>query len=434
MSLTVMGIAGILFLLFIMLFVGMPVGIAMGLVGFCGICLVISVNAALGMIGSELWNTFSSYSLTMVPLFVFMGEICYYSGLNRRLYKATHTLTGHIRGSLAVASVMACAGFAAICGSNTATAATMTAVALPEMKKYKYDPALSVGSIACGSTLGVVIPPSTVLIIIGLYTGISISKLFYGGILAGLVLAGSFLLTVVVLCRMNTHWSPLGERRTILEKVRVIPYFFEALLLFALVMGGLYAGIFTPTEAGAVGSLCALGISVLGRRLSWQGFVSAVTDTLQISCMVFVIIAGAVMFSRFLAVTRIPFDLADWVVTLDVAPVVVLSVIFILYVIGGALMDALALLLVTIPIFFPVAVKLGYDPVWFGVMITVITTLGAVTPPVGATTYVVAGMAKDIGLTTVFRGVMYFLPAYILAIILLIIFPEIITFLPGLIR
>jgi len=434
MSITLIGVAGILLLMFLLLFLGMPVGVAMGLVGFCGICCVVSVNAALGMIGTELWSTFSSYSLTMVPLFVFMGEICYYSGLNRRLYKATHTLTGHVRGSLAMASVMACAGFAAICGSNTATAATMTAVALPEMKKYKYDQALSVGSIACGSTLGVVIPPSVVLIIIGLYTGESISKLFYGGILAGLVLAGFFLLTVVILCRINPDWSPIGERKTFVEKIRSIPNLFEAVLLFALVMGGLYAGIFTPTEAGAVGSLCALVISLLARRLTWQGFVSAVVDTLQISCMVFVIIAGAVMFSRFLTVTRIPFDLADWVASLNVAPIVVLSVIFIIYTIGGALMDALALLLVTIPVFFPVALKLGYDPIWFGVMITVITTLGAVTPPVGATTYVVAGMAKDIGLATVFRGVMYFLPAYVLAIILLMAFPGIITFLPSLIR
>ncbi|MBN1635581.1 MAG: TRAP transporter large permease [Deltaproteobacteria bacterium] len=434
MSITLIGVAGILLLMFLLLFLGMPVGVAMGLVGFCGICWVVSVNAALGMIGTELWNTFSSYSLTMVPLFVFMGEICYYSGLNRRLYKATHTLTGHVRGSLAMASVMACAGFAAICGSNTATAATMTAVAMPEMKKYKYDQALSVGSIACGSTLGVVIPPSVVLIIIGLYTGESISKLFYGGILAGLVLAGFFLLTIVILCRINPDWSPIGERKAFGEKIRSIPNFFEAVLLFALVMGGLYAGIFTPTEAGAVGSLCALVISLLARRLTWQGFVSAVVDTLQISCMVFVIIAGAVMFSRFLTVTRIPFDLADWVASLNVAPIVVLSVIFIIYTIGGALMDALALLLVTIPVFFPVALKLGYDPIWFGVMITVITTLGAVTPPVGATTYVVAGMAKDIGLATVFRGVMYFLPAYVLAIILLMAFPGIITFLPSLIR
>jgi len=434
MSLTAIGIAGIGILLFILLFLGMPVGFTMGIVGFGGICYVISSKAALGMLGTELWNTFSSYSLTMVPLFVFMGEICYYSGLNRRLFKATHTLTSHVRGGLAMATVFACAGFAAICGSNTATAATMTTVALPEMEKYRYNHALSTGAIACGSTLGVVIPPSVVLIIIGLYTGQSITKLFYGGILAGLVLAALFMATIVILCVLHPSWSPAGTKKTIADKIKSLPGFIEALVLFLLVMIGLYTGIFTPTEAGAVGSLCALLISLVQRRLSWEGFKAAVVDTLQISCMVFVIIAGAVIFSRFLAVTRIPFDIADWVSGLPVPPAAVLTIVFAIYILGGALMDALALLLITIPIFFPVAMKLGYDPIWFGVIITVITTLGAVTPPVGATTYVVAGMAKDVPMESVFRGVLYFLPAYIICIALLMIFPEIITFLPNLIK
>lgn len=218
------------------------------------------------------------------------------------------------------------------------------------------------------------------------------------------------------------------------EKLAAIPGFFETIFLFALVMGGLYAGIFTPTEAGAVGSFLSLVISLARRKLSWRAFRAAVVDTLQVSCMVFVIIAGAVMFSRFLALTRLPFDIADWVAALPIPPIAILGVIFLIYVIGGALMDALALLLITIPIFFPVALKLGYDPIWFGVMITIITTLGAVTPPVGASTYVVAGMAQEIGLGGVFRGVLYFLPAYVLCIILLMAVPEIITFLPGLVR
>lgn len=434
MSITCIGLIGTGILLFLLLFLGMPVGFTMAVVGFAGICYLISFKAALGMVGTELWSTFSSYGLTMVPLFVLMGQICFYSGLNKRLFKSTHTLTGHIKGGLAMATIFACAGFSAICGSNTATAATMTTVSMPEMKKYNYDPALSVGSIACGSTLGVVIPPSVVLILIGLYTGQSISKLFYGGIPAGFLLALSFMLTISVLCRIHPEWSPLERKTTLMEKVRALPGFFEALLLFLLVMGGLYAGIFTPTEAGAVGTFCALAISLIRRTLTWEGFKSAIIDTLGVSCMVFVIITGAVMFSRFLALTRIPFDIADWVAALPFSPLAILSVIFIIYIIGGALMDALALLLITIPIFFPVAMKLGYDPIWFGVMITIITTLGAVTPPVGATTYVVAGMAKDVGLGGVFRGVLYFLPAYILCIILLIIFPQIVTFLPSLIR
>ncbi len=434
MTMTIAGIIGIIALLGVILLLGMPVGFAMAVVGFGGMWYIVSFKAALGMAGTEVWNTFSSYSLTMVPLFVFMGEICFHSGLNKRLFKATNTLMGGIKGGLGIATVLACAGFSAICGSNTATAATMTTVAYPEMKKYKYDSALSVGCIACGSTLGVVIPPSVVLIIIGLYTGQSISKLFYGGILAGLVLAFFFIITVIMLCNMRSEWSHAGGKTSLKEKVFSLPGFFEALLLFGLVMGGLYAGVFTPTEAGAAGSFCALLFGFARRKLNKDKIISAIVDTLQISCMVFVIIAGAVIFSRFLAVTRIPFDIAGWVAGLPVPPVFILGIIFLIYAIGGALMDALALLLITIPIFFPVALKLGYEPVWFGVMITVITTLGAVTPPVGATTYVVAGMAKDVSLGSVFRGVLYFLPAYVLSLILLTVFPQIITFLPQLVR
>lgn len=435
MNLTLIGITGIICLLFFLMVFGMPVGFAMGIVGFAGVCFVTSPTAALGMIGTEFWNTFSAYSLTMIPLFVFMGEICFFSGLNGRLFRATHVLTGHIRGGLAVATVIACAGFAAICGSNTATAATMTTVSLPEMKKYRYDNALSVGSIACGSTLGVVIPPSVVLILVGLSTGESITKLFYGGVFAGLVLAVFFMVTILVLCRMNPSWSPLGERRyTLAEKWRSLSGVIEAFVLFSVVMGGLYIGVFTPTEAGAVGSFIACIIALMGRRLSWQRFTSSIVETLEITGMVFVIITGAVIFSRFLTLTRIPYDMAGWVAALPVPPIMVIAVIFIIYTIGGALMDALALLMITIPIFFPVAMELGYDPIWFGVMITVITTLGAVTPPVGATMYVVAGMARDVPMTTVFRGIAYFLPAYVLCIVLLMAVPEIITFLPRMIR
>lgn len=434
MTITLIGVLGIVALFFMLLFLGMPVGLTMAAAGFGGIWYLLSFEASLGMVGAEIWNTFSSYGLTMIPLFVFMGQICFYSGLNERLFKATHTLTGHIRGGLAMATICACAGFAAICGSNTATAATMTAVALPEMKKYNYNPALSVGSIACGSTLGVVIPPSVVLILVGLYTGQSISKLFYGGMPAGLLLALSFMATIAVLCRINPQWSPRGPKSSVKEKLQSLPGFFEAIFLFALVMGGLYAGIFTPSEAGAVGSCIAIFISVLRRKLSWKAFNAAIIDTLQVSCMVFMLIAGAVIFSRFLALTRIPFDIADWVAALPLSPMAILGVIFIIYIIGGALMDALALLLITIPIFFPIAEKLGYDPIWFGVMITIITTLGAVTPPVGASSYVVAGIAKDIGLGNVFRGVFYFLPAYAFCIILLMVLPQIITYLPGLIH
>jgi len=434
MDLAVIGVLGILILLLIIFFLAMPVGFAMAVVGFCGFWYVVSFKAALTMAGTDLWATFAKYGLTVIPLFIFMGEIAFFSGVNEKLYNTAYKWMGHIRGGLAMATVMACAGFSAICGSNAATAATMTTVALPEMKKYRYEPVLSTGAIACGSTLGVVIPPSVVLIVIGLYTGQSIAKLFYGGVSAGIILAVLFLVTVYVLCRVKPAWGPAGPVTSFKEKIASLPGALEMLILFLLVMLGLYFGFFTPTEAGAAGSFFAVVISVVERRLSWKGFVASVVDTLKISCMVMVLVTGAVIFGRFLAVTRIPFDIATWVSALPVPHVVIMGIIFFIFIIGGAVMDALALLLITIPIFFPVALELGYNPIWFSVTITVITTLGAVTPPVGATTYVVGGMAKDVPLGRVFKGVTFFLPAYIVCVMILMLFPALVTFLPNLIR
>jgi len=429
----IIGILGIVALLLMLFLLGTPVGFAMGIVGFCGFCYLISFKAGLNMLGSVLWETFSKYGLTVIPLFIFMGQIAFYSGVNEKLYKAAYQWVGQIRGGVAMATIMACSAFSAICGSNAATAATMTTVALPQMKKYRYDSRLSTGAIACGSTLGVVIPPSVVLIVIGLSTEQSIARLFYGGIGAGIILAILLILSVYIVCTMHPDWGPMGPRTTFLEKIKGLSGAFEMAILFMLVMIGLYFGFFTPTEAGAVGSLFAVLLSVIQKKLAWKGFLSAITDTIRISCMVIVIIAGAMVFGRFLAVTRIPFDIADWVVGLPVPDIVIMAIIFSIYIVGGAVMDALALLLITIPIFFPVAMELGYDPIWFGVTITVVTTLGAVTPPVGATTYVVGGMAKDVPLEEVFKGVAYFLPAYLLCIFILMVFPKLVLFLPGLI-
>ena len=434
MSLAAVGLIGIVILLLMLFFLGIPVGFAMGIVGFCGFCYIISFKAGLNMLSSVLWETFSKYGLTVIPLFIFMGQIAFYSGVNEKLYNAAYKWVGQIRGGIAMATIMACSAFAAICGSNAATAATMTTVALPQMKKYNYEPKLSTGAIACGSTLGVVIPPSVVLIVIGLSTEQSIARLFYGGIGAGVLLALLLVLTVYAVCRIYPDWGPVGPGASLGEKFRSLAGAFEMIILFLLVMLGLYFGFFTPTEAGAVGSLFAVLISLLQRKLSWKGFIASISDTLRVSCMVIVIVAGAMIFGRFLAVTRIPFDIASWVVGLPVPDMVIMCIIFAIYIIGGAVMDALALLLITIPIFFPVAMELGYDPIWFGVTITVVTTLGAVTPPVGATTYVVGGMAKDVPLQDVFKGVTYFLPAYILCVLILMIFPGLVTFLPGLLK
>ncbi len=434
MSLTLIGIIGILLLLFILFVFGIPVGFAMGLVGFSGFAYVMTYGASVNMLATVTWDTFSSYGLTVIPLFIFMGQIAFYSGVNEKLYNATFAWVGHIRGGLAMATVMACAAFSAICGSNAATAATMTTVALPQMTRYKYNPMLSTGAIACGSTLGVVIPPSVVLIIYGLSTEQSIAKLFYGGFGAGILLAFLLTLSVYVLCTIFPTWGPVGEKTSFRQKIKSLRGAVEMLILFMVVMVGLFVGLFTPTEAGAVGSFAAVLLSMAQKSLSWKNFYNTIFDTMKVSCMVFVIIAGAMVFGRFLAITRIPFDIATWVGGLPFSKVTIMAIIFLIYALGGMIMDSLALLLITIPIFFPVAVKLGYDPIWFGVVITVITTLGAVTPPVGATAYVVGGMAKNVPLEKVFQGVMYFLPAYVICIILMILFPEIVLYLPGLLK
>lgn len=426
------GIAGIFSLLLVILFLRIPVGFAMGIIGFIGCARVLNLKAAYGMLGTEVWNVFSSYGLTVIPLFILMGQICFYSGVNERLYKSAYAWMGHIRGGIAMATVMACAGFAAICGSNTATAATMSTVALPEMKKFRYNPILSTGSVAAGATLGVVIPPSVVLIIIGLQTGESIGRLFMGGVIPGILLCLLFLLTVYFMCVRHPEWGPAGQEVSFREKLASLPGSIEMVILFVLVMGGLFAGWFTPTEAGAAGSAFALLISIVSGKMTFNKFAAAVVDTLKVSCMIMMVMLGAVIFGRFLAVTRIPFEAAGFVAALPIPPTVIILLICFIYVIGGMVMDALALLLITIPIFFPIVTAMGYDPVWFGVLITIVTTLGAITPPVGVTTFIVASMAEDVSIDRVFIGVSYFMLSYVVLVGLMLMFPALVTFLPRL--
>jgi C4-dicarboxylate transporter DctM subunit len=429
------GIIGIVILLVVMIVLQMPVGFAMAMVGFCGLWYVTGLDSALSMIGTDTWANFSSYGLTVIPLFILMGTICFYSGVNKNLYDTAYKWFGRTRGGIAMATVMACAGFAAICGSNNATAATMTAVALPEMKKYSYDKALSAGSIACGATLGVVIPPSVVLIVYGIQTGQSIGKLFWGSTLPGILMAILFSFTIYLLCVRHPQWGPGGPRVRFVDKIKSIPGATEMIILFVLVMGGLYTGAYTPTEAGAAGAFFALLIAaVIRRKLSWRGFVSSIIDALKVSCMVIVIVWGAVIFGRFLTISRLPFLAVDFVSILQVPPYMIMVSVLIIYGIAGMVMDALGFLLISIPIFFPIATQLGYDPIWFGCILTVVTTMGAITPPVGICAYVVSGMADDIPLSTVFKGVLWFIPAYCVTMALMIVFPQIALFLPSLVR
>ncbi len=422
-------IIGLIFL-FVLMALRMPVSFAMILAGFIGNAYMISTNAALYMLATNVWGQLSSYGLSVIPLFVFMGQLAYHSGITERLYDAAYKWIGRLPGGLAGTTILSSAGFAAICGSNSATSATMGAIALPEMKHYNYDPALSTGSVAIGGTLGVVIPPSVVLIIIAVQTEQSIIQLFMASILPGFFLTALFLIIVFWMCIRNPSLGPPGPKTTMKEKLLSLTGTAEAVILFLLVIGGLYAGWFTPTEAGAAGSFGALLIGLARRKLAKKGITSAITETIRISAMVVLLITGAVIFGRFLTVTRIPFVLAEWAAALNVPREVILLVVLLIYLVGGCLVDALGFLVVTIPIFFPLAGALGYDPVWFTIVITLVTTMGAVTPPVGVNVYIVSSMSPDIPIGTIFRGVSVFLIAYVICIILLFIFPDMALYLP----
>jgi len=433
-SLTLVGIVGIILLLAVLFFLGMPVGFAMGIVGFCGFWYVVSFNAAITMAGADLWTTFSKYGLTVIPLFIFLGYLAFNAGIAEKLYSTAYKWFGHWRGGLAIATIGADELFAAICGSNTATAATMGAVALPQMNKYNYDTRLSSGTVVTGGTLGTVMPPSVVLIIIGLQTEQSIIKLFLAGILPAILLGILFTLTIVVLCRIYPHFGPAGPKTSFKEKIRSLTGIIEALVIFVLVIGGLYAGIFTPTEAGAVGVFFTLIITVATQRLTWKGLLNSVMETLKISCMVFVLVSGAIIFGRFLAITRLPFIIADFAASLPVSPLVILAIVLLIYLIGGCFVDSLGFLVLTIPIFFPLGVALGFDPIWYAIIITMVTTMGAITPPVGVNIYVIKALAPEIELATIFKSVSYFLLACILCIIILIIFPQIVLVIPNMVH
>jgi tripartite ATP-independent transporter DctM subunit len=434
MSLALIGTIGIIILLLVLFFLGMPVGFAMAVVGFCGFWYVVSFKAALNMISSDLWFTFSKYGLTVIPLFIFMGYLAFNAGIGERLYDAAYKWVGHWPGGLAIATIGADELFAAICGSNTATAATMGAVALPQMKKYSYDTRLSSGTVATGGTLGVVMPPSVVIIVIGLQTEQSIIKLFLGGILPAILLGILFVLTILILCRFRPKFGPAGPKTSLREKIRSLPGVIEAIAIFVLVMGGLFRGLFTPTEAGATGVFCTLLVTIVSRRLTWNGLISSITETLKVSCMVFVLVTGAIIFGRFLAVTRIPFLVADLAASLPVSPFVILAFVLLIYLIGGCVMDALGFLVLTIPIFFPLGMALGFDPIWYGIILTMVTTVGAITPPVGINLYVVKALAPEIEIGTIFKSVSFFLFACILSIAIIIIFPEIVLVIPGMLR
>ncbi|MBP2673366.1 MAG: transporter large rane protein [Deltaproteobacteria bacterium] len=422
MSGPVVGLLGIGSMFLILFFLRIPAAFTMTLVGFAGIALITSFDAACAIVGTEMWNIFSNYGLTVIPLFILVGEIVHYAGYNFSIYDATYKWFGHFRGGLAMTTIMASAAFSAISGSNTATAATMSAVAIPAMKEYKYHPMLNAGAVSAGSTLGVLIPPSLVLVVYGLYTGQSIGKLFFGNIIPSVILTAAILATVAWICRLHPDWGAAGPRFGWRERVKALPEAIDILVLFGIIMYALFTGVVTATEAAAVSCFLGYAICLARGKLTWKKFVDSMKDTLRISCMVFMIVAGAVIFARFLTLTRLPFEIAEWIGTLTLPRWMVLWVILLCYIVGGCVMDALAFLLVSLPIFYPLVVQLGYDPIWFGQVVTIVTTMGAIMPPIGICCYVVSGMS-GIPLSTVFRGCFYYIPAYVVSIIILMISP-----------
>lgn len=433
MSPAVIGIIGIAVLVFL-LFSRMPVGFVMALVGVVGFGLLVSFDAAFNLMVKDIFSVFGSYSLTVIPLFILMGQIAFHSGISSRLFDVAYKYIGHLPGGLAIATIGACTGFAAICGSTNATAATMAAVTLPEMKKYNYDDSLATGVVSAGGSLGILVPPSVVFIIYGVMTEQSIGSLFMAGIVPGLLLAFLFACAVVIWTWLKPQIAPRGPKVGFREKIASLSGLGETILLFLLVMGGLFFGIFTPTEAGAVGAFGTLVIAVARRKLTLKDFIRSLFETTRISCMILVIVAGATVFGHFLAVTRIPFDIANWVSAFELPPGIVISIVILVYLVGGCFIDALALITLTVPIFYPVVSALGFDPIWFGVIIVLVTQIGVITPPVGVNVYVVKGVAKDVPLHVIFKGVIPLLIALIIGTFLMIPFPQIALFLPGLMK
>jgi len=433
MNPVLIGFIGII-LFFILLCLKKPVAFSMAIVGFLGFSVLTSLNSGLYMVSTELYTNFSSYSLSVIPMFVWMGYLAYHSGIGTDLYDFAYKMIGHWPGGLAVATQLACGFFGAICGSNTATSATMGAIALPEMRKYKYDDSLSTASIVAGGMMGLIIPPSVIFIVYGMATEQSIGKLFLAGIIPGIILLIFYIIAILLQTAKNPALGPKGPKFSWKERGQALTKgLLETLAIFAISMGGLTFGLFTPTEAGAVGVGGVLLVSILRKRMSWKKLKASLISTTKVSAMIMFIIAGAMMFGRFMAISRLPVELANIVSSLSWPAPVVMGIIILIYLILGIPIDGLAMILLTIPIFYPVVVdSLHYDPIWFGVIIVLTVAMAEATPPVGMNFFIIKGVAQDIPLDTIFKGIWPFLISILILTALLMVFPSIATFLPNL--
>ncbi|RLB13420.1 MAG: C4-dicarboxylate ABC transporter permease, partial [Deltaproteobacteria bacterium] len=391
----IVGLIGI-FLVFLLLFLGMPIAFALMLVGFAGVTYLSNLEAALPIVARTVYEVSAFYPYTVIPLFIVMGGFAGSSGMTEDLYATFDKWLRKLPGGLGIATIGACAGFAAVSGSSVATAATMGTVALPEMRRFNYDPRLATGCVAAGGTLGFLIPPSIGFIIYGMLTEQSIGKLLVAGTIPGLVLAAAYIAIVVIMVKVNPSLAPASpEPVSWKERFSSLLGVWEPFALFLLVMGGIYLGLFTPTEAGAIGATVLFLVAVIKRRLTWQNLVGALLEAVRISVMVLFLVAGANVFSYFLALSTIPIQVATWAANLQVSPYLIHAIIIVIYLFLGCFLDAISMMVLTMPVIFPVILALGFDPIWFGVIAVLMMEAGLITPPMGLNIFTVAGVAKD---------------------------------------
>jgi len=428
MSEVLIGCAGLCLLLALFL-TGIELAFAMTAVGFAGFAILRSVPAAVDLVAKDYFDAFASYAFVVVPLFVLMGQVAYNSGIAEKMYATSRKFVGHVPGGLALATVVGATVFKAISGSSLATAATFSSVAVPEMDKCGYGRKLSTGVVASVGTLGILIPPSGTLIILAMITDQSIGKLFLAGIVPGLMIAALFLLTIVVWCRMDPSLAPRGSAANWKERARSVPQIFWPLLIFVVTVGGLLAGFFTPTEAGAVGSIAVLLLTLLKRDLDARGFAKSVRESLRMGCMVLMLIGGSAVLGHFVVVSKIPGVVAAWTLGLPLPSYVIMAVILLIYLVGGSFVDDMAFMILATPIFFPVAMRLGYDPIWFSIVIGVTMMIGVITPPVAVAAFIVKNITRE-PIGVIYKGVAPFLITLVAALLLLFVFPALATYLP----
>jgi C4-dicarboxylate transporter, DctM subunit len=425
------GLVGFTILILLVL-LGTPIAVALGIIGIVGVGYLLGISQGLNILRTTPYLALSDYSLSVIPLFLMMGAFCHHSGISRMLFKTVYTWMGQLRGGLAMASVGASGLFAAVSGSSMATVATIGEVALPEMRRYKYDSALAVGVIAAGGTLGILIPPSVTMIIYAIITQQSVGKMFIAGIIPGFLEIVFYIITISIWCYVKPNAGPSGPRTTFQQKIFSLGSIWPMLVLFMLIMGGIYGGIFSPTEAGAVGAFGALLFTLGMRKLTKDNFSSVLLETGKNASMVILIIVSAKVFGNFLAVSRLPFDLAEIIVGLNLNRYIILAAILIVYVFLGLFMLPMPMIIITVPIIFPIIIGLGFNPIWFGILMVRIVEIGQITPPVGVNLFVMKAIAKDVPTGTLYKGVIPFFIADIFHVALLIAVPQLSLFLPNL--